>query len=97
MSHLDYNILKPRDRLTDIKSPLNNNSYPMDDQWQFYAYEREWRWAEIRRYSDYIRRCASEPQMELNREKYIELYNMAVGLLRAVDSLDPDLRLRKKH
>lgn len=53
--------------------------------------EREARWAEVRKYSDYIRRFAVESQhIEITKENYYDLYNMAVCLLKSVDSLDPD-------
>ncbi|PRP73848.1 hypothetical protein PROFUN_10218 [Planoprotostelium fungivorum] len=50
--------------------------------------EKENRWGE---YSELIRRFATEAaNIEITKENYYDLYNMAVRLLRSVDSLDPD-------
>jgi len=50
------------------------------------------KWAEVRKYSEYIRGFAIEAPLlaEISKEKYYDLYNMAVCLLKCVDSLDPD-------
>lgn len=48
-------------------------------------------WSEVRKYSELIRRFATEAaNIEITKENYYDLYNMAVRLLRSVDSLDPD-------
>eukprot|EP01103_Thecamoeba_quadrilineata_P009163 TRINITY_DN1887_c0_g1_i2.p1 TRINITY_DN1887_c0_g1~~TRINITY_DN1887_c0_g1_i2.p1 ORF type:complete len:305 (-),score=32.17 TRINITY_DN1887_c0_g1_i2:215-1129(-) len=73
-----------------------NHGYPPDNRWQSNFYERETIWGEIRLYSDHLRRYASEsPHPEVTREKFFEIYNLAVGLLRAIDCLDPDYKMRK--
>lgn len=54
-------------------------------------YEREIRWNEVRRYIDLIKRVATDAtHMELTKDTFYELYNMALMLLKSVDSLDPD-------
>eukprot|EP00013_Stygamoeba_regulata_P022505 CAMPEP_0177652800 /NCGR_PEP_ID=MMETSP0447-20121125/13342_1 /TAXON_ID=0 /ORGANISM="Stygamoeba regulata, Strain BSH-02190019" /LENGTH=454 /DNA_ID=CAMNT_0019156107 /DNA_START=82 /DNA_END=1446 /DNA_ORIENTATION=+ len=73
------------------KPPSPAFGYP--DRFQMYVYEREQRWGEVRRYSEMIRRYSQEAAREdITKDKYIEMYNLAVSLLRAVDSLDPDKR-----
>eukprot|EP01117_Protostelium_nocturnum_P005883 TRINITY_DN2116_c0_g1_i5.p2 TRINITY_DN2116_c0_g1~~TRINITY_DN2116_c0_g1_i5.p2 ORF type:complete len:495 (+),score=181.03 TRINITY_DN2116_c0_g1_i5:366-1850(+) len=53
--------------------------------------EKEAKWSEVRKYSDLIRRFATDAvNVEITKENYYDLYNMAVCLLRSVDSLDPD-------
>eukprot|EP01119_Soliformovum_irregulare_P011642 TRINITY_DN293_c3_g1_i2.p1 TRINITY_DN293_c3_g1~~TRINITY_DN293_c3_g1_i2.p1 ORF type:complete len:454 (-),score=62.25 TRINITY_DN293_c3_g1_i2:58-1419(-) len=65
--------------------------YTIPDERYLLLYEREARWSEVRKYSEYIRRFASESShMEMTKENYYDLYNMAVCLLKSVDSLDPD-------
>jgi len=45
----------------------------------------------VRKYSEYIRRFATESShTDITKENYYDLYNMAVCLLKSVDSLDPD-------
>lgn len=45
----------------------------------------------MRRFSEHIRRFATEAShMEITKENFYELYNMALLLLKSVDSLDPD-------
>eukprot|EP01102_Stenamoeba_stenopodia_P005769 TRINITY_DN1649_c0_g3_i3.p1 TRINITY_DN1649_c0_g3~~TRINITY_DN1649_c0_g3_i3.p1 ORF type:complete len:332 (-),score=29.41 TRINITY_DN1649_c0_g3_i3:569-1564(-) len=80
----------------------------VDDRWAYYQQsttnlhainpEREAKWAEVKRYSDAIRRHVDEgSQVDLSREKFIDLYNLIVTLLRAVDNLDPDKSGRKSE
>jgi len=53
--------------------------------------EKEAKWSEVRRYSELIRRFATDAMgIEITKENYYDLYNMAVCLLRSVDNLDPD-------
>jgi len=57
----------------------------------------ETRWDEVKNYSEFIARYAGEaPRLELTKENYYDLYNVAVCLLKAVDSLDPD-KLTHSH
>lgn len=45
----------------------------------------------MRRYIDVIRRVATDgAHVELTKDAFYDLYNMALLLLKAVDSLDPD-------
>jgi len=56
-----------------------------------FTFEREARWSEVRKYTEFIQRFANEAShIEVSKDNYFELYNMAVCLLKAVDSLDPD-------
>jgi len=54
--------------------------------------QREAKWADIRKYSEYIRRFASADvaHLEITKENYYDLYNMGVILLKSIDGLDPD-------
>jgi len=53
--------------------------------------EQDSRWAEIITYTYHIHRIATEAShVQITKENYYDLYNMAVCLLKAVDSLDPD-------
>jgi len=54
--------------------------------------QREAKWADIRKYSEYIRRFASADvaHLEITKENYYDLYNMGVSLLKSIDGLDPD-------
>lgn len=62
----------------------------VDDRYQI-LYEREARWSEVRKYSEFIRRFAMEAShVDVTKDNYYDLYNMAVCLLKSVDSLDPD-------
>lgn len=46
---------------------------------------------QVRRYTEVIRKIAAEyGQSELTKDKYYELYNMGVSLLRTIDMLDPE-------
>lgn len=61
-------------------------------------YEREIRWTEVRKYSEFIRKFATEAShMEITKENYYDLYNMALCLLKSVDGLDPDKLNRKAN
>jgi hypothetical protein len=67
-----------------------NTSASAEERYQLLL-ERESKWAEVRKYSEFIRRFATEAShVEISKEYYYDLYNMAVCLLKAVDSLDPD-------
>jgi len=53
--------------------------------------EQDSRWVEVKNCCGYIRRFATEAShTEVTKENYCDLYNMAVCLLKFVDSLDPD-------
>jgi hypothetical protein len=89
--------VKPAPDKLDSKMHLNSGNYTPENRWQSTSfYERENIWGEIRLYSEHLRRYASEvPHPEVTREKFFEIYNLAVGLLRAIDCLDPDYKMRK--
>jgi len=58
----------------------------------------ETRWTEVKKYSEFIARYAGEAQhLEVSKENYYDLYNVAVCLLKAVDSLDPDKLVHTHH
>eukprot|EP01112_Ceratiomyxa_fruticulosa_P018388 TRINITY_DN586_c0_g1_i3.p1 TRINITY_DN586_c0_g1~~TRINITY_DN586_c0_g1_i3.p1 ORF type:complete len:466 (-),score=78.87 TRINITY_DN586_c0_g1_i3:373-1770(-) len=71
--------------------PTQNGACFYSDERFHVLYEREIRWTEVRKYSEFIRRFATEAShMEITKENYYDLYNMAVCLLKSVDGLDPD-------
>jgi len=79
--------------LTGDPSRLSRNSVDSYSDERFHLiYQREARWAEVRKYSEYIRRFANADvtQMDITKENYYDLYNMAVCLLKSIDGLDPD-------
>jgi len=54
-------------------------------------------WSEVIKYSEFISRYAQEAQhLPVTKENYYDLYNVAVCLLKAVDSLDPDKLTQQK-
>jgi len=68
-----------------------NSQISADFDERYLLYQKEARWSEIRKYSDYIRRFAnSETQIDITKETYFDLYNMAICLLKSIDGLDPD-------
>lgn len=77
----------------DGSKPPNAFSH---DQYNI-LYERESRWNEVRKYSEFIRRFAGEASnIDMSKENFYDLYNMAVSLLKSVDSLDPDKMRRSE-
>jgi len=93
---ISKNGVKPITEKLESKSHSNSGSFLPENRWQSSFYERENIWGEIRLYSEHLRRYASEsPHPEVTREKFFEIYNLAVGLLRAIDCLDPDYKMRK--
>jgi len=77
-----------------VFAPLGHmsNNHPFEEQLADNLPEgKEARWAEVRKCSEFITRYAIEAQhRDVTKENYYDLYNMAVCLLKAVDSLDPD-------
>eukprot|EP00026_Physarum_polycephalum_P005210 Phypoly_transcript_05240.p1 GENE.Phypoly_transcript_05240~~Phypoly_transcript_05240.p1 ORF type:complete len:473 (+),score=81.43 Phypoly_transcript_05240:240-1658(+) len=67
-----------------------HQSFAYDER--FHAlYEREIRWNEVRRYIDKKKKKKKNAaHMELTKDTFYDLYNMALQLLKSVDSLDPD-------
>jgi hypothetical protein len=79
--------------------PVNGPGTPATSHGQSFAYderfhalyEREIRWNEVKRYIELIKRVATDAaHMELTKDTFYDLYNMALLLLKSVDSLDPD-------
>jgi hypothetical protein len=76
-------------------APTNPNNFTYDERFHV-LYEREIRWTEVRRYSEFIRRFATElSHLDITKENFYDLYNMALCLLKSVDGLDPDKIARK--
>lgn len=75
----------------NVNGSSESSSPEMDDRVHL-LYQREQKWNEVRKYSEYIRRFANadSSQLEISKETYFDLYNMAVYLLKAIDGLDPD-------
>eukprot|EP01114_Cavostelium_apophysatum_P005543 TRINITY_DN1672_c1_g1_i1.p1 TRINITY_DN1672_c1_g1~~TRINITY_DN1672_c1_g1_i1.p1 ORF type:complete len:296 (+),score=56.08 TRINITY_DN1672_c1_g1_i1:150-1037(+) len=70
---------------------MAETSQEMDHRLQLITH-RDYRWTEIRKYSEYIRRFAysESSQADITKDNYYDLYNMAVGLIKSIDALDPD-------
>jgi len=81
------------------RGPNFGEQPPVSNEQQRYVTERQSCWAEISKLSDYIQRYAitEYSQLELTREKYFDLYNIAIHLLRAIESLDPERARRRKQ
>lgn len=53
--------------------------------------ERELKWKEAKKYSEFIRRFCTEASLsDLTKENYYDLYNMTICLLKSIDALDPE-------
>jgi len=61
-----------------------------------YSPDRESKWIEVKVSSEKIRKFAVDAttNLEITKDGYYEMYNIAVSLLRCIDGLDPDKRLR---
>jgi hypothetical protein len=82
---------------TATSQTSTGSTFTYDERFHI-LYEREIRWTEVRKYSEFIRRFATEAShMEITKENYYDLYNMALCLLKSVDSLDPDKLNRKTN
>jgi len=71
---------------------------PDENRYRYNAYERESTWAEVEKLSGYISRYAvaeaASHTGDISKEKYYDLFNIGVHLLKAIETLDPD-RLSK--
>eukprot|EP01114_Cavostelium_apophysatum_P001834 TRINITY_DN11606_c0_g1_i1.p1 TRINITY_DN11606_c0_g1~~TRINITY_DN11606_c0_g1_i1.p1 ORF type:complete len:294 (-),score=35.64 TRINITY_DN11606_c0_g1_i1:11-892(-) len=73
-------------------NPVNHATH-FGDERQLMSSNRDSKWLEIRKFSDFIRRFASTPDVahiDITKENFYDLYNSALGLLKAIDGLDPD-------
>jgi len=98
-SPMDYYETDPRESFRDKESnstsKLPTSSFSLIGDINSVAnkvqMERETKWKEAKRYSEFIRRfCAEASLSDLTKENYYDLYNMAVCLLKSIDSLDPE-------
>jgi hypothetical protein len=64
-----------------------------EQRYRYHLYERESAWAEVEKLSGYISRCAVAElasSVDITKEKYYDLFNIGVHLLKAIEALDPD-------
>lgn len=98
-SRNSFDMYADQSAYLSMRHPSNSNIQLNNKAGMEYAgmIERDNKWAEVKKYSDYIRRFATEAShMEITKENYYDLYNMAVCLLKSVDSLDPDKLQQRK-
>jgi len=57
------------------------------------------KWHEVRKHSEMIKNYSLDAlkQADITKDKYYEIYNTAVSLLRSIDCLDPDKRMRDSN
>ncbi|ELR16490.1 GATA zinc finger domain containing protein [Acanthamoeba castellanii str. Neff] len=72
----------------------SNAATNMDEnRYRYHVYERESTWAEVEKLSGYISRYAvaeAASATDISKEKYYDLFNIGVHLLKAIETLDPD-------
>jgi len=78
---------------------MKTNTQPSSSEEQKFSYsspDRESKWNDVKLHSERIRKFASDASnnLEITKDTYYDMYNIAVGLLRCIDGLDPDKRQR---